>query len=248
MTLSAQSLVKTSDVTLLSPSVSFFVPRCARFEHGIRNGLKKSLWHPECDKRLSRVSLSLSVAERLGLCNPVCPQGRLTFEQDIDSRFIVRFESWCFRHVFSRATIWLISAVTACVFYLSPLSLFVCLSVFYSWRKNWLVPFAIRVTASRGWTMWSGERSKDSGKPDGESTMRVCAFFQKMDPEEHCLKLVTGGKTFRRLGISWHATVKGWPEESRNPQHVYQELPADIFMFHTHYDLFSVPSFILCLC
>ncbi len=73
-------------------------------------------------------------------------------------------------------------------------------------------------------------------------------LFQKMDPEEHCLKLVTGGKTFRRLGISWHATVKGWPEESRNPQHVYQELPADIFMFHTHYDLFSVPSFILCLC
>ncbi len=73
-------------------------------------------------------------------------------------------------------------------------------------------------------------------------------LFQKMDPEEHCLKLITGGKTFRRLVISWHATVKGWPEESRNPQHVYQELPADIFMFHTHYDLFSVPSFLLCLC
>lgn len=27
-------------------------------------------------------------------------------------------------------------------------------------------------------------------------------LFQKMDPEEHCLKLVTGGKTFRRLCIS----------------------------------------------
>lgn len=27
-------------------------------------------------------------------------------------------------------------------------------------------------------------------------------LFQKMDPEEHCLKLITGGKTFRRLVIS----------------------------------------------
>lgn len=53
---------------------------------------------PRRDKRLSRVSLSLSVAEHPGLCNLVCPQGRLTFEQDIDSHFIVRCESWCFRH------------------------------------------------------------------------------------------------------------------------------------------------------
>lgn len=137
------------------------------------------------------------------------------------------------------------------MFFICRLSLFVCLSFFYSWRKKWLVPFAIRVTASRGWTIWLGERPKDSWKPNWKLTMWVCAFCRRvsvMDPEEHCLKLVKRGKTFRRLGFSWHPTVKGWPEESRNPQHVYQELPADIFMFHTHYDLFYVPLFLLCLC
>lgn len=157
--------------------------------------------------------------------------------------------TWTFS-LLSRATIWLISAVEAYVFYLLSLSVRLSVFLLFLEKKTWLVPFAIRATASRGWTMRSGERPKDSGKPDRESTMRVCAFFKRMmDPEEHCLKLVTGGKTFRRLGFSWHATVKGWPEESRNPQHVYQELPADIFfMFHMHSDLFSVPSFLLCLC
>lgn len=42
VTLWAQSLFQASDVPLISPSVSFFVPQCALFEHGIRNGLKKS--------------------------------------------------------------------------------------------------------------------------------------------------------------------------------------------------------------
>lgn len=76
-------------------------------------------------------------------------------------------------------------------------------------------------------------------------TMRVCAFFERvfvMDREEHCLKLVTGGKTSHHpvlLFKGWgRLRVKGWPEDSRNPPHVYQELPADIFKFHARYKPF----------
>lgn len=76
------------------------------------------------------------------------------------------------------------------------------LSVFYSWRKK--LTRSIR-SSSYCFTrvddvigraiegFWEARRRVDNAS--------LC-LFQKMDPEEHCLKLVTGGKTFRRLGIS----------------------------------------------
>lgn len=165
-----------------------------------------------------------------------------------------------FFSIFSRATI--VHMIDfGCGVSLRPTSfylLFVCFSFFFGGGGGkWLVPFSIRVNASD----IHDERPRKGGRCDCERGRRILGSpdrepwewqfefvpFSKRVPvtdrEEHCLKLVTGGEDVSPPRFF----SSQWPKaglKNREALSMFtRKLPADIFMFHTHYDLFYVPSF-----